>query len=63
MACSSSKGAVPGRVGGTWGTLSELALAKRRGGVPAVSLGGWQLIDAKGKPVAGIEVASSQKTP
>ena len=25
-------------VGGSWGTLSELALARRRGGVPVVSL-------------------------
>lgn len=37
-------------VGGSWGTLSELALAKRRG-VPVVSLGGWQLLDADGRPV------------
>ncbi|WP_369375098.1 TIGR00725 family protein [Promicromonospora sp. Populi] len=37
-------------VGGSWGTLSELALAKRRG-VPVVSLGGWQILDADGNPV------------
>jgi hypothetical protein len=30
-------------VGGSWGTLSEIALAKRRGGVPVLSLGGWPL--------------------
>lgn len=34
-------------VGGSWGTLSELALAERRG-VPVISLGGWQLLDADG---------------
>jgi len=42
-------------VGGSWGTLSEIALAKRRGGVPVISLGGWQLLDRNGQPVDGIE--------
>lgn len=28
-------------VGGSWGTLSEIALAKRRGGIPVITLGGW----------------------
>ncbi|MGH3430691.1 MAG: dethiobiotin synthetase, partial [Mycobacteriales bacterium] len=42
-------------VGGSWGTLSEVALAKRRGGVPVVSLGGWRLLDKDGRPVPGIE--------
>lgn len=37
-------------VGGSWGTLSELALARRRG-VPVISIGGWQLLDADGRPV------------
>lgn len=37
-------------VGGSWGTLSELALAKRRP-VPVISLGGWQLVDAGGKAI------------
>lgn len=37
-------------IGGSWGTLSELALAKRRG-VPVVSLGGWKLLDLDGRPV------------
>ncbi|WP_454855665.1 TIGR00725 family protein [Promicromonospora soli] len=36
-------------VGGSWGTLSELALAKRRG-VPVISLGGWQILDVDGNP-------------
>lgn len=39
-------------VGGSWGTLSELALAKRRG-VPVISLGGWQILDVAGNPLPG----------
>lgn len=31
-------------VGGSWGTLSEIALA-RRAGIPVLGLGGWQLRD------------------
>jgi uncharacterized protein (TIGR00725 family) len=46
-------------VGGSWGTLSEVALAKRRGGVPVISLGGWRVVDADGQPVPGIEVVDS----
>ncbi len=42
-------------IGGSWGTLSELALAKRRGGIPVVSLGGWRVVDADGAPVPGID--------
>lgn len=42
-------------VGGSWGTLSELALAKRRGGVPVVCLGGWRILDKHGQPVPGVE--------
>jgi hypothetical protein len=38
-------------VGGSWGTLSELALAERTA-VPTVSLGGWCVHDASGAPVA-----------
>lgn len=38
-------------VGGSWGTLSEIALAKRRGGVPVVTLGGWTVLDADGHPL------------
>lgn len=41
-------------VGGSWGTLSELALAKRRGDVPVVSLGGWRVLDHTGQPVPGV---------
>lgn len=40
-------------VGGSWGTLSEVALALRRGGIPAVVLGGWRVVDARGVPVPG----------
>ena len=36
-------------VGGSWGTLSEIALAQRTG-VPVVCLGGWELRDATGAP-------------
>jgi uncharacterized protein (TIGR00725 family) len=46
-------------VGGSWGTLSELALAKRRGDVPVISLGGWQVLDADGQPVGGVDQAGT----
>ncbi|MCM6774755.1 LOG family protein [Nocardia sp. CDC159] len=38
-------------IGGSWGTLSELALARRRG-IPVVSLGGWTVLDRDGNAVA-----------
>lgn len=41
-------------IGGSWGTLSEIALAMRRGGVPVVVLGGWRVVDQDGKLVPGI---------
>ncbi|MFF4959203.1 TIGR00725 family protein [Streptomyces sp. NPDC001222] len=45
-------------VGGSWGTLSELALAVRRGGVPVVQLGdGWRLVEAGGHEVPGVRHA------
>ena len=37
-------------VGGSWGTLSEIALA-RRTDVPVVCVGGWDVRDAAGSPV------------
>jgi uncharacterized protein (TIGR00725 family) len=40
-------------IGGSWGTLSELAHAMRRGTAPVVQLGGWRLYDASGDPVPG----------
>ncbi|MEU6650066.1 TIGR00725 family protein [Streptomyces sp. NPDC046900] len=45
-------------VGGSWGTLSELALAVRRGGVPVVQLGeGWRLVDRDGREPPGVRRA------
>jgi len=38
-------------VGGSWGTLSEVALAVRTG-VPVISLGGWSFLSADGDDVA-----------
>nr|MBA3489022.1 LOG family protein [Longispora sp. (in: high G+C Gram-positive bacteria)] len=46
-------------VGGSWGTLSEVALAMRRGDVPVISLGGWSIHDAQGDPVGGILTAAT----
>jgi uncharacterized protein (TIGR00725 family) len=40
-------------VGGSWGTLSELALGMRRGGIPVIVIGGWKLTTADGQPVEG----------
>jgi hypothetical protein len=40
-------------VGGSWGTLSEIALALRRGGIPVVTVGGWQISDQKDRPLPG----------
>jgi uncharacterized protein (TIGR00725 family) len=45
-------------IGGSWGTLSEVALAMRRG-VPVVSLGGWRVHAADGSPVPGVTVATT----
>ncbi|MEV5574319.1 TIGR00725 family protein [Spirillospora sp. NPDC052269] len=46
-------------VGGSWGTLSELALAARRGRVPVVQLGGWTILGRDGEPVSGIRHATT----
>ncbi|MCW2917444.1 MAG: hypothetical protein JWN52_5512 [Actinomycetia bacterium] len=46
-------------VGGSWGTLSEVALAMRGGRVPVVQLGGWRILDADGEPVPGIRHAAT----
>ena len=40
-------------VGGSWGTLSEVALAMRRGEVPVISINGWRIADADGTEVDG----------
>jgi uncharacterized protein (TIGR00725 family) len=39
-------------VGGSWGTLSELALAMRSG-VPVVTIHGWRLSGRDAEPVIG----------
>jgi uncharacterized protein (TIGR00725 family) len=41
-------------VGGSWGTLSEMALAMRRGRGSVVLLGGWRPVDRDGEPVPGL---------
>lgn len=46
-------------VGGSWGTLSEVALAKRRGGIPVISLAGWRVVDQEGQPVPGVDHVST----
>ncbi|MFI2229050.1 SLOG cluster 4 domain-containing protein [Nocardia testacea] len=38
-------------VGGSWGTLSELALANHRADTPVIALGGWKIRDADDNPV------------
>jgi uncharacterized protein (TIGR00725 family) len=45
-------------VGGSWGTLSEVALAQRLGR-PVVSLRGWSVVDPGGAAVTGVVTAQS----
>ncbi len=45
-------------VGGSWGTLSEVALARRLTR-PVVTVGGWQVLDAAGRAVPDGPVAAS----
>jgi len=45
-------------VGGSWGTLSELALAMREGKT-VVQIGGWRLADQHGHPVDGVIYADT----
>jgi len=45
-------------VGGSWGTLSELALALRSG-KPAICIAGWSVVDRGGAPVDGVAGAAS----
>ena len=42
-------------IGGSWGTLSEIALAMRRGGTPVISLNGWRITDPTGSGIDGIQ--------
>jgi uncharacterized protein (TIGR00725 family) len=44
-------------IGGSWGTLSEVALAMRGGRVPVVQIGGWQVSDERGEPLQGLRRA------
>jgi uncharacterized protein (TIGR00725 family) len=44
-------------VGGSWGTFSEVALARRRG-TPVVALAGWTVLDAAGDAVPGVQQAA-----
>ncbi|MBW6434529.1 LOG family protein [Actinoplanes hulinensis] len=46
-------------VGGSWGTLSEIAHGMRRGDLPVVALGGWRIHAADGTPVPGIHYADT----
>lgn len=46
-------------VGGSWGTLSELALANHRGNTPVITLGGWKILDADNNPVDAAITATS----
>ena len=46
-------------IGGSWGTLSEVALAMRRGNVPVISLGGWRVVDVNGELVPGLTEAQT----
>jgi hypothetical protein len=48
-------------IGGSWGTLSELALA-RRTGTPVVLLGGWQVRDGGGAVAdLGVRVRTARR--
>lgn len=46
-------------VGGSWGTLSEIALAMRRGQIPVVAVGGWHILDADWQPLSGLRYATT----
>jgi uncharacterized protein (TIGR00725 family) len=48
-------------VGGSWGTLSEVALARRLA-LPVVSLRGWSIVDRAGAAVDGpVSVATAEE--
>ena len=47
-------------IGGGWGTLSEIALALRRG-VPVLGIGTWELA-RNGEPVAGVRAVDDATT-
>lgn len=47
-------------IGGSWGTLSEIAFAERTG-VPVVAIGGWTILDASGAPVPHERASSPEE--
>ncbi|WP_345614922.1 TIGR00725 family protein [Streptomyces sanyensis] len=49
-------------VGGSWGTLSEVALAMRREEIPVVCINGWRVTDQTGSPIPGpVHVATPEE--
>ena len=46
-------------IGGSWGTLSEVALARRRGGIPVVVLDGWRVTGSDGDSITGVTYVDS----
>lgn len=46
-------------IGGSWGTLSEIALAKRRGTIPVICLSGWTILDHTGQPLPDAPLTAS----
>lgn len=46
-------------IGGSWGTLSEVALAMRRGSIPVIVVNGWRIVDPNGQPVPGIQYVTT----
>jgi len=48
-------------VGGSWGTLSEVAHA-RRAGRPVVTVSGWQVLDATGMPMPDLVAADDAES-
>jgi uncharacterized protein (TIGR00725 family) len=46
-------------VGCSWGTLSEIALGARRGDIPVITLGGWQVLDQEGKLLPEVQHADT----
>ena len=46
-------------VGGSWGTMAEIALAMCQGRSPVVRLGGWHILDEGQRPLPGIRYAKT----
>jgi hypothetical protein len=47
-------------IGGSWGTLSEIALA-RRANKPVVVIRGWQVLDETGRTLPAVTADSAEK--